>query len=150
MSIYSNDNIRKIAKLTTRELPQKSKNAKITVRENNGLYSIWFWNYNGLIVRSRVRWLEEGKKKKKKKSKYFCNLENRTWEKKNVYRLKDSSDNIISDQTLILKEIHAFIKSCILPARGWCWPRSGNGRWSWSWLSPTMKTSKRRLGNTDW
>ena len=40
MSIYSNDNIRKIAKLTTRELPQKSKNAKITVRENNGLYSI--------------------------------------------------------------------------------------------------------------
>ena len=34
MSIYSNDNIRKIAKL-----PQKSKNAKITVRENNGLYS---------------------------------------------------------------------------------------------------------------
>ena len=41
MSIYSNDNIRKIAKLTTRELPQKSKNAKITVPENNGLYSIW-------------------------------------------------------------------------------------------------------------
>ena len=39
MSIYSNDNIRKIAKLTTRELPQKSKNAKITVRKNNGLYS---------------------------------------------------------------------------------------------------------------
>ena len=39
MSIYSNDNIRKIAKLTTRELPQKSKNAKITVRENNGVYS---------------------------------------------------------------------------------------------------------------
>ena len=39
MSIYSNDNIRKIAKLTTRELPQKSKIAKITVRENNGLYS---------------------------------------------------------------------------------------------------------------
>ena len=39
MSIYSNDNIRKITKLTTHELPQKSKYAKITVRENNGLYS---------------------------------------------------------------------------------------------------------------
>ena len=37
--LYSNDNIRKIVKLTTRELPQKSKHAKITVRENNGLYS---------------------------------------------------------------------------------------------------------------
>ena len=48
MSIYSNDNIRKIAKLTTRELPQKSKNAKITVRENNGLYS------NRITTHSRV------------------------------------------------------------------------------------------------
>ena len=52
MSIYSNDNIRKIAKLTTRELPQKSKNAKITVRENNGLYSIQFsYSYRHLRAR---------------------------------------------------------------------------------------------------
>ena len=35
MSIYSNDNIRKIAKLTTRELPHL-----VQKRENNGLYSI--------------------------------------------------------------------------------------------------------------
>ena len=41
MSIYSNDNISKIAKLTTRELPHLAKTAKITVRENNGVYSIW-------------------------------------------------------------------------------------------------------------
>ena len=47
MCIYSNDNIRKIVKLTTRELPQKSKNAEITVRENNGLYSKWI---NALII----------------------------------------------------------------------------------------------------
>ena len=40
MSIYSNDNISKIAKLTTRELPHLAKTAKITVRENNGVYSI--------------------------------------------------------------------------------------------------------------
>ena len=38
MSIYSNDNISKIAKLTTRELPHLAKTAKITVRENNGVY----------------------------------------------------------------------------------------------------------------
>ena len=42
MSIYSNDNISKIAKLTTRELPRLAKTAKITVRENNGVYSIHF------------------------------------------------------------------------------------------------------------
>ena len=42
MSIYSNDNISKIAKLTTRELPHLAKTAKITVRENNGVYSRLF------------------------------------------------------------------------------------------------------------
>ena len=40
MSIYSNDNISKIAKLTTRELPHLAKTAKITVRENFSSYSI--------------------------------------------------------------------------------------------------------------
>ena len=39
MSIYSNDNISKSAKLTPRELPHLAKTAKITVRENNGVYS---------------------------------------------------------------------------------------------------------------
>ena len=39
MSIYSNDNITKIAKLTTRKLPHLAKTAKITVHENNGVYS---------------------------------------------------------------------------------------------------------------
>ena len=36
MSIYSNDNIRKITKLTTHELPHL-----VQKRENNGLYSRW-------------------------------------------------------------------------------------------------------------
>ena len=40
MSIYSNDNISKVAKLTPRELPDLAKTAKITVRENNGVYSM--------------------------------------------------------------------------------------------------------------
>ena len=39
MSNYSNDNISKIAKLTTRELPHLAKTAKITLREDNGVYS---------------------------------------------------------------------------------------------------------------
>ena len=43
----------KIVKLTTRELTQKSKNAKITVRENNGLYSIPIVN---TVIRCRGRY----------------------------------------------------------------------------------------------
>ena len=50
MSIYSNDNISKIAKLTTRELPHLAKTAKITVRENNGVYSNASIQWNKLNV----------------------------------------------------------------------------------------------------
>ena len=42
MSIYSNDNISKITKLTPRELPHLAKTTKITVRKNNGVYSTLF------------------------------------------------------------------------------------------------------------
>ena len=41
MSIYSNDNISKIVKLTPRELPHLAKTVKITAHENNGVYSNW-------------------------------------------------------------------------------------------------------------
>ena len=48
MSIYSNDNIRKIAKLTTRELPHLVQKRENKLRKNNGLYSMPFWN--GLLI----------------------------------------------------------------------------------------------------
>ena len=46
MSIYSNDNISKIAKFTTRELPHLAKTVKITVRENNAVYSMLFLQFD--------------------------------------------------------------------------------------------------------
>ena len=36
----------------------------------------------GLIIRSRIRWAEEGEKS----SRYFCNLEKRTGEKKSIFK----------------------------------------------------------------
>ena len=53
MSIYSNNNISKIAKLTRRELPHLAKTAKITVRENNGVYSnpLWIIEWCNLIYK---------------------------------------------------------------------------------------------------
>ena len=68
------------------------------------LNKIYDYEAKGLIIRSRVRWLEEGEKS----SKYFCNLENRSWQKKNISRIKDSEGNLIMDQTKILKEINQF------------------------------------------
>ena len=61
MSIYSNDNISKIAKLTPRELLHLAKTAKITVRENNGVYSIsqsFFFSPNGFhLDRVDYKWI---------------------------------------------------------------------------------------------
>ena len=61
----------------------------------------------GLIVRSRIKWAEQGKKS----SKYFCNLEKRSNEKKSIHILKDNSDSIISDQKDILKELYSFYQT---------------------------------------
>ena len=66
------------------------------------LNKIYDFETNGLIICSRVRWLEEGERS----SKYFCNLENRSWQKKNIYSIGDDEGNIISDQPSILQNIH--------------------------------------------
>ena len=56
MSMYSNDNISKIAKLTTRELPHLAKTAKMTVRKNNGVYSMKFSDLSIILsVKPSVR-----------------------------------------------------------------------------------------------
>ena len=68
------------------------------------LNKIYEFETKGLITRSRIRWLEEGERS----SKYFCNLENRAWQRKNINRLKDNDDNLITDSSKILKNIHDF------------------------------------------
>ena len=68
------------------------------------LNKIYDYETKGSIIRSRVRWFEEGEKS----SKYFCNLENRSFNKKNICRLQDSRGNFITDPAGILEEIHSF------------------------------------------
>ena len=54
----------------------------------------------GLIIRSRIRWAEEGGKS----SRHLCNLEKRMGEKKSIFRLKNDNDDIITDQSKLLEE----------------------------------------------
>ena len=68
------------------------------------LNKIYDFETKGLIIRSRVRWLEEGEKS----SKYFCNLENRSYQRKTISRLQNDGGDLISDPDEILKEIHQF------------------------------------------
>ena len=61
----------------------------------------------GLIIRSRIKWAEHGERS----SKYFCNLEKRSSEKKNIHILKKDTGSIISDQKDILNELHLFYET---------------------------------------
>ena len=60
----------------------------------------------GLIIRSRIRWAEEGEKS----SRYFCNLEKRTGERKSIFKMKNDND-IITDQSKLLEEIYLFYQN---------------------------------------
>ena len=61
----------------------------------------------GLIIRSRIKWAEEGEKS----SRYFCNLEKRTGEKKSIFRFKNENDDIIVNQQTILGDISLFYQN---------------------------------------
>ena len=61
----------------------------------------------GLIIRSRVKWAEH----EERSFRYFCNLEKRSNDKKNIRVLKNYIESIISEQKDILKEIHPFYKT---------------------------------------
>ena len=93
----------------------KSKLSNNSVLPDDPLYSqleeledklnkIFDFETKGLIIRSRVKWLEEGEKS----TKYFCNLENRSWQKKNINKLKDNDNNLITDSKDILNNIYEF------------------------------------------
>ena len=58
----------------------------------------------GLVVRSRIKWVEQGEKS----SRYFCNLEKRSSEKKVIRSLTMDNGTLQTDPDEILKELHAF------------------------------------------
>ena len=61
----------------------------------------------GIAVRSRIRWINEGEKV----SKYFCNLENRNFLDKSMNCLERENGVVITDQKTILAEVQDFYKN---------------------------------------
>ena len=60
----------------------------------------------GIMIRARVRWAEEGEKP----SKYFCNLESRNYINKTIFKITKDDGSVINKQEEILKEIQSFYK----------------------------------------
>ena len=61
---------------------------------------------NGILVRSKAQWHEEGEKN----TKYFLNLEKRNYNKKYIKRLINDNNEEITDPKLILEEEKLFYK----------------------------------------
>ncbi len=59
---------------------------------------------DGLITRSRCRWAEEGERS----SKYFCNLEKRSCDKKSINRIRIADQSVITEKNHILEEIEKY------------------------------------------
>ena len=58
----------------------------------------------GIMVRARVRWAEEGEKP----TKYFCNLESRNHINKTIFKVTKDNGDTINKQEEILKEVKNF------------------------------------------
>ena len=61
----------------------------------------------GIIIRSRVRWAEEGEKS----TKYFCNLESRNYINKTISRIEKDNGQTITKQEDILNEVKQFYEN---------------------------------------
>ena len=61
----------------------------------------------GIAVRSRVRWLQEGEKV----SAYFCNLESRNYKSKAMAFLEKDNGDILMNQNEILQEVKEFYEA---------------------------------------
>ena len=62
---------------------------------------------NGLILRSKAKWIELGEKP----SKYFCGLEKRNYTNRTVTRIVNNKNETVTDQKMILKEITSFYEN---------------------------------------
>ena len=62
---------------------------------------------NGMIIRSKAQWYEEGEKP----TKYFLNLEKRNYNNKVINRIQSPDNNFIETKKDILDEIETFYQT---------------------------------------
>lgn len=94
------ESLEKIENKTENELEQlKEKNKELEVIRSKRM--------EGVLLRSKARWIAEGEKI----SKYFCNLEKRNYISKNMPKLVNNQNTIIEDQKGIEREVKTFYEN---------------------------------------
>ena len=59
----------------------------------------------GVLLRSEARWIAQGEKV----TSYFCSLEKQHYISKNMAKLIDKDDNVLTDSNDILQEVKCFL-----------------------------------------
>ena len=90
-------NLEKSSEINFDLLEIKKEELKNVRKENN----------KGIIIRSRVKWAEEGEKP----TKYFCNLESRNYINKTISRIEKDNGQTITKQEDILNEVKQFYEN---------------------------------------
>ena len=71
---------------------------------NNNLEKYRRYQMDGLIIRTKANWIENGEKP----SKYFCSLEKRNFVNKNIVKVVNDKNESVTNQEEILNEIKLF------------------------------------------
>ena len=77
-----------------------ANNVTLLEEKRTELQAIWKRWLEGMIVRSGVKWLQDGEKA----SRYFCNLENRNYTSKSMCFIQWNNGDMVLDQEEIMEE----------------------------------------------
>ena len=80
---------------------------EILEEHKNKLESLRKSKIDGMILRSKANWIENGEKP----TKYFCSLEKRNFINKNIRKLDTNDGSTIVDQNLILNQVKIYYKN---------------------------------------
>ncbi|KAJ8039679.1 hypothetical protein HOLleu_13759 [Holothuria leucospilota] len=101
--IYEKNLIKKIAQLESDSMSDENLLRELKDARNN-LHLLYKNKLEGIMIRSKARWVEEGKQN----SKYFLSLEKRNKQYNTIYKLNDTRDIPLTINSDILSHIRDF------------------------------------------
>ena len=85
---------------------EENINYELVENKRKELYTIRQIKMEGVKIRSKARWINDGEKV----TKYFCNMENRNYISKCMNSLRKVNGNLITEQNEILNETMLYYK----------------------------------------
>eukprot|EP00745_Piridium_sociabile_P004275 TRINITY_DN12531_c0_g1_i2.p1 TRINITY_DN12531_c0_g1~~TRINITY_DN12531_c0_g1_i2.p1 ORF type:complete len:233 (-),score=32.72 TRINITY_DN12531_c0_g1_i2:446-1144(-) len=96
-----------IEEITELEKHIDERNMQTLQEKKDSLQALRKKKVDGMIVRSRAKWIHEGEKN----SKYFCGLEKRNFVEKAMFYLETEEGNILTEQESIKKEVKSYYET---------------------------------------